>query len=36
MRVVITLESQLEGSSESGPRADGSGASFTVSFPRGD
>ena len=35
MRVITTLARQLRGTLEVGPRTDGSGACFTVRFPRG-
>jgi len=34
MRVITTLAKQLQGTLDAGPRADGSGACFTVQFPR--
>jgi len=34
MRVITTLAKQLQGTLEAGPRAEGSGACFTVQFPR--
>ena len=34
MRVITTLAKQLQGTLNAGPRADGSGACFTVQFPR--
>ncbi len=34
MRVITTLARQLQGTLRAGPRADGSGACFTVQFPR--
>lgn len=34
MRVITTLTQQLEGTLAAGPREDGSGACFTVDFPR--
>ncbi len=35
MRVITTLVSQLHGTLDAGPRANGDGACFTVQFPRG-
>ena len=34
MRVITTLAKQLQGTLDAGQRADGSGACFTVQFPR--